>query len=343
MKYKLSFCIPTLNYGSFIGETLKSIITQADESVQIVIVDGGSTDETAAIVSEATIHFPHIKFIQRGQRLGIDRDILESVVQADGDYCWLFSSDDILLPGAITRAMKAVDEGEWDVFLMGVALCDLNMRPLHNHPILSCKESRSFHWSDSAQRADYFSRAQTSTAFFSFISDIIVRRDRWLGVPVMDRFVGSCWIIAVQLFAMSETPPGLLVRFDPHIYLLKRGDNDSFAAKGLISRIRLSIDGFRGIGRHFFGEDSFEARQISRVVSNEYPLVEMLSLKCRLFPSRTLQNSDEFYSLARSHFAHQGWRGYAKYLLLRLAPRWIMVPFRPAFRLVVAIGRNFNL
>src|SRR6185503_3718487 len=104
MSIKLSFCIPTFNFGPFIGETLRSIIDQADERVQIVIVDGGSTDDTSAIVAQATARFPQIKFIRREKRYGIYLDILETVIQADGEYCWLFSSDDLLAPGALVRA-----------------------------------------------------------------------------------------------------------------------------------------------------------------------------------------------------------------------------------------------
>ena len=95
--YDLSFCIPTYNFAAFIGETLDSIIQQADDRVQIVIVDGGSTDNTAQIVAEKARSFPNIKFIQRTQRCGVDLDILESVAQADGEFCWLFSSDDLAL------------------------------------------------------------------------------------------------------------------------------------------------------------------------------------------------------------------------------------------------------
>ena len=88
--FDVSFCIPTYNFAKFIGETLDSIIQQADERVQIVIVDGGSTDGTAEIVRDKSRDFPNIKFIQRSQRCGSTR-YSESVAQADGEFCWLFS------------------------------------------------------------------------------------------------------------------------------------------------------------------------------------------------------------------------------------------------------------
>jgi predicted GTPase len=38
---RLSVCIPTYNFGRFIGETIDSIVRQATEEVEIVVLDGG--------------------------------------------------------------------------------------------------------------------------------------------------------------------------------------------------------------------------------------------------------------------------------------------------------------
>ncbi len=39
---RLTICIPTLNRGSFIGATLESIVSQATDEVEILVMDGGS-------------------------------------------------------------------------------------------------------------------------------------------------------------------------------------------------------------------------------------------------------------------------------------------------------------
>jgi abequosyltransferase len=329
MAIKLSFCMPTFNFGAFIGATLRSIIDQADERVQIVIIDGGSTDDTAAVVAEAATRFPQIKFIQRDTRSGLDARILEMVTQADGEYCWLFSSDDLLAPGALARAMRAIEAGGWDVFVMGMTLCDLAMRPQHDHPILDCREPRTFDWSVPDQRADYFRLARTSTAFFSFISDLLVRRERWLAAPTIERFVGSCWIHTAKVFAISQT--GLRVRFDPAIYVLRRGDNDSFAAQGLILRIELSFRGFRDLACYFFGEGSLEAAEVSRVVGNEYPFLDVLELKRRIVPGSDRDARQEFYDLVRRHYAAGGVCDRVRHALVRLTPVWVLSALRPPY------------
>ena len=47
---KISMCITTRNRADLIGETLASIISQAGDNIEIVIVDGASTDNTAEVV-----------------------------------------------------------------------------------------------------------------------------------------------------------------------------------------------------------------------------------------------------------------------------------------------------
>jgi abequosyltransferase len=337
MSIKISFCIPTLNFGPFIGITLQSIIEQADESIQIVIVDGGSTDNTAQIVADAIALFPNIKYIQRESRCGVDIDILESVSQADGEFCWLFSSDDVLSPRAIARAIRVIAQGGWDVFVMGVTICDFEMHELYDHPIFKCPDPFTLDWSHADQRREYFSRAHTSTAFFSFISAILVRRERWVTAPIATQSIGSCWIIAAKIYAMSSQ--GLRVRYDPKAYVLKRGENDSFASNGVIPRIRLSIEGFRRLGEAYFGQSSFESKQIHRVLLNEYPLSSMLWTKSQLLPTCSNGEAREFYRLLLLHFSDRGWEGAAQYLIVRWTPAWIVKHIRTAYLLFMVTLR----
>lgn len=296
-EYDLAFCIPTYNFGSFIGETLDSIIHQADDKIQIVIVDGGSSDDTAAVVASRAVEFPGIKFIQRATRSGVDRDILESVDQAEAPYCWLFSSDDLLAPGAIEflRSQLAL---KWDVLVTNFAVCDRQMNRLFRHRILKSDTNVTFDWRVQGERDRYFQRAETTTAFFSFISSLVVRREVWLRPGPQHEFVGSCWIIAAQLFAAARE--GIAVRYHPGELLSKRSDNDSFLSRGWVKRLALGIDGFRKVAEHYFGPRSAEAREISRVLKNETPIRELV--RSRLKISNSAEQA-EFDALVRRQYS----------------------------------------
>jgi glycosyltransferase involved in cell wall biosynthesis len=107
---QISFCIPTLNRARELQASLRSIIRQADQSVEIVIVDGGSTDETLAVIETCKASFTQIRVYTSEFRNGVDRDVLQSVSMAHGTFCWLFSDDDLLEQGALERVLKLIHE-----------------------------------------------------------------------------------------------------------------------------------------------------------------------------------------------------------------------------------------
>jgi abequosyltransferase len=72
---RLSICIPTYNFGDFIGATLESILTQATDEVEVVIGDGGSTDNTAEVVRRYQSRFAHLIYRNFGKRGGVDLDL----------------------------------------------------------------------------------------------------------------------------------------------------------------------------------------------------------------------------------------------------------------------------
>ena len=125
---RLSFCIPTYNFGRYIGETLESIINQAGDEVEIVVGDGASTDHTEEVVRRYQSRFPKLFYHRFEEKGGVDLDLAKTVELARGDYCWLMSSDDVLKPGAVQRVLSEIELG-LDVFLCNRTICDYNLRP----------------------------------------------------------------------------------------------------------------------------------------------------------------------------------------------------------------------
>src|SRR3954470_16861350 len=97
---KLSICIPTYNFGRYIEETLGSITCQLTPGVEVIILDGGSTDNTRERVEPWLAKASAIRYVGQSERGGIDRDIARVMDLAQGEYCWLFSADDVMKPGA---------------------------------------------------------------------------------------------------------------------------------------------------------------------------------------------------------------------------------------------------
>lgn len=269
---RLSICMPTYNFGAFIGETLESIIPQVKPGVEIIIFDGGSTDDTERVVQAYARAHPHVSYVRQSHRGGIDRDMARSVELARGEYCWLFSSDDIMKPGALSRVLGEIESG-LDVYLCGLTLCDKSMRPIMDHTVSKAPWGSVFELCNPGERERYFAMAQTTTAVFSFMGSLIFRRKRWQEHELEDAYVGSCWAHVVRFLRMI--PNGLRLKYVGEPLQLKRGDNDSFMEKGILHRYAIAIDGYHRIAADLFGESSMEARHIRRVIANEYPFTVM--------------------------------------------------------------------
>lgn len=273
---RLSICIPVHNFGAFLGETLESICPQATDEVEVVVLDGGSTDDTPQVMARAQGRWPRLRYERLPAKGGIDRDMARVVALASGAYVWIFSGDDIMRPGAIARVLSELGSG-CDVYLVESMLCTFDLRPLSLHRMARVDEPRTFRLHDPAERREYFRLALNTAAFFSFCSALVIARARWDAAPVDESYYGSCWAHAARVFGML--PGGLVVRYLPGALLDKRGDNDSFNTRGLAHRFGIAIDGYHRIAADFFGEGSAEAAHIRRAVRAEHPFTAWLLAK----------------------------------------------------------------
>lgn len=273
---RLSICIPTYNFGAYIGETLRSILHQLEEGVEVIVLDGGSTDDTAAVVESLQRECAALRYERRPERGGIDRDMARVVDLAEGEYCWLFCADDVMKPGVIRRMLENLKTG-CDVYLCGLTLCTLDMRLLGEHRVSKIKSESQFELSVARERQLYFEKALTTTAFFSFASSLTFKKSRWDAIGLDEEFVGSLWAHVARFFQMI--PGGLRLHYLPDAYLYKRTENDSFADKGLVHRYAIAVDGYQRLADTHFPLESQEVQDIRRALRNEFPPWLLLRLK----------------------------------------------------------------
>jgi abequosyltransferase len=318
---RLSFCIPVYNFGSFLGPTLDSLIRQATDEVEIVVLDGGSTDDTPAVVARAQASFPRLNYVRRPQKGGIDRDMAHAVAAARGEYVWIFSGDDLLREGSVARVLAELDRGV-DALLVESMLCDFEMRPLAVHRMARIDAPRTFRLHDPAERREYFELALNTAAFFSFCSALVIRRDRWETTPVDESFYGCCFAHAARLFTML--PQGLTIRYLPGPALDKRGGNDSFNTRGFAHRYGIAINGYHRIGDVFFGHDSLEARHLRRSVRLEQPWTGWLAAKAEIAETGRHDQHELYRRLLWKQYADPSPGNWTTWALCRLAPAWML-------------------
>jgi len=95
---KISVVTPSYNQGQYIEETILSVIGQEYPALEYIIIDGGSTDNSTAIIKKYEQQIAYwISEKDNGQSEAINKGF----IKATGDIvCWV-NSDDMLLPGSL--------------------------------------------------------------------------------------------------------------------------------------------------------------------------------------------------------------------------------------------------
>jgi abequosyltransferase len=170
---KLSICIATYNRANFIGETLDSIIPQLSDDVELLIVDGASTDNTEEIVQRYVGHDSRIRYLRLPVKGGVDQDYCKAVELARGTYCWLFTDDDVLKPGAVAAVKAAINEGYVLIVVNAeVRDCVLSEILMPQRMVVSGNKAYK-----SGEMENLFVDGLT---YLSFIGAVVIRRDIWL-------------------------------------------------------------------------------------------------------------------------------------------------------------------
>lgn len=186
MRPLLSICIPTFNRAAFIGETLDSLTSQITDEVEIVIVDGGSTDHTEDVIRARAGGDPRLKYLRQERNGGVDRDMDHSVRAASGRYCWLMSSDDLVRPGAISRVLDEC-RADPDLLIVNSEIRNFDMSTTVRKRVLRIDEDVAY---GSADRERFFIAVG---AYLSYMACVVIRRELWLA-RVRDWFYGTEFI-----------------------------------------------------------------------------------------------------------------------------------------------------
>ena len=204
----LSICIATYNRADYIGETLESIIPQLTEEVEVVIVDGASTDSTGSVVKRYAEACNQIRYILLPSKGGVDQDYCVAVEHARGEMCWLFPDDDLLKPSAIKTVLDEVQKG-YSLIIVNSEVMNGDFSKILAEMHLQIKSNEVFAESELEQ---LFRRI---VPYISFIGCVVINRDLWLKRE-KERYYGTEFIHVGVIFQAPLPGPTLLIA-EPYI------------------------------------------------------------------------------------------------------------------------------
>lgn len=106
---RVSVVIPCYNYGRYLRGAVESALTQRGVDVQVVVVNDGSTDNTASVADELAAGDPRVVVAHNEVNLGHVRTFNRGLELANGEFLVRLDADDLLTPGCLARAVAVFD------------------------------------------------------------------------------------------------------------------------------------------------------------------------------------------------------------------------------------------
>jgi glycosyltransferase involved in cell wall biosynthesis len=121
---KVSVIIPALNAQAFIDGAISSVLAQTLSDLEVVVVDDGSTDHTAAIVQGFMANDARIRLLQHPRPQGVSAARNAAIRAARGDWIALLDADDQFAPGRLERLVAEAEARGLDGLADNLELVD---------------------------------------------------------------------------------------------------------------------------------------------------------------------------------------------------------------------------
>lgn len=104
----ISVVVPCHNYGPYLPEALQSVLTQSRAADELVVIDDGSSDETAAVIQAFVSSHPSTIVLSRSPARGVVDTFNAGVLASSGQLVVILSADDRMSPNYLESLEMAL-------------------------------------------------------------------------------------------------------------------------------------------------------------------------------------------------------------------------------------------
>jgi glycosyltransferase involved in cell wall biosynthesis len=104
---KISVVTPSFNQGVYLEATLRSLLSQNYPDLEVIVIDGGSTDQSVAIIRR---YAPFLSHWESEKDRGQSHALNKGFAHVHGEIWTWLNSDDLLEPGVLRRVADAFAE-----------------------------------------------------------------------------------------------------------------------------------------------------------------------------------------------------------------------------------------
>lgn len=104
---KVSVIVPTFNRSNLLKLSIESILKQDYPNFEIIVTDNASNDNTSEIIN--SLKSDKIIYFRNSSNIGIAKNHNMALELCTGEYIHIFSDDDIMLPGCISKKVDILN------------------------------------------------------------------------------------------------------------------------------------------------------------------------------------------------------------------------------------------
>lgn len=131
---KITFTVPCYNSEDYMERCIDTLLT-ADEQVEIIIVDDGSTDRTGEIADNYARNYPEIVRVVHQENGGHGAGVNAGLALATGKYFKVVDSDDWLDPQELAKLLQKIQEWEKKDITVDLIICNYLYDHLYEHKV----------------------------------------------------------------------------------------------------------------------------------------------------------------------------------------------------------------
>jgi glycosyltransferase involved in cell wall biosynthesis len=106
---KIDIVVPCYNYGRYLEACVRSVLDQSLGDLRILVIDDASSDDSLEVATRLAHADERVRVMSHSRNCGHIQTYNEGITWAAADYFLLLSADDMLVPGALSRAAAVMD------------------------------------------------------------------------------------------------------------------------------------------------------------------------------------------------------------------------------------------
>jgi glycosyltransferase involved in cell wall biosynthesis len=119
---KVDVLVPCYNYARYLTDCVRSVLDQSIQDVRVLVIDDASSDNSLEVANRLAADDRRVEVISHARNRGHIATYNEGITWASGDYFLLLSADDLLVSGALERAVDVLENNPDVVLTHGQCL-----------------------------------------------------------------------------------------------------------------------------------------------------------------------------------------------------------------------------